>query len=173
MVDINRSEVARVSFHLIVSLLEKAKGLSHPYLGSRVDYPWAVSVYRGLLLPGSTKFVISVTRSNVRVASSGRSLLDKVIPVSPPRGVSSWEMALPGDGVRGSGWVIRDVLDVLPGRVNRYYSLKEDAEKALGAVRANVVALTARNTSLREENGEWRHHAMLDLLVKCRRVSEG
>ena len=46
-------------------------------------------------------------------------MLDPVL-----RGSSSREMAYSGEEVRGSVWAVRDVLDVLAGHVNRYYSLK-------------------------------------------------
>ena len=74
--------------------------------------------------------------------------MDLVIPDPVIRGSSSWEMALSGKEVRASGCPVRDVLDVLSGRLNRYYSLKGDSEDELDAVRANVEALTERNASI-------------------------
>ena len=123
--------------------------------------------------PGSSEFVVPVYRSNVRGGTSGRSPLDLVIPDPLLRGSSAWEMALSGEEVRGSGWPGRDVLDVLAGRVNRYYSLKGDAEDELDAIRANVEALSERNAILCEENGELRRSSVVDPLVKRRRGNDG
>ena len=89
------------------------------------------------------------------------------------RGSSAWEVALSGEEVLGSGWPVRDVLDVLAFRVNRYYSLKRDAEDELDAMRANVEALSERNASLREESGELRRSSVVDPLVKRRRGNDG
>ena len=77
-------------------------------------------------------------------------------------------MALSGEEVRGSGLPVRDVLDVLAGRVNRYYSLKGDAKDELDAVRANFEALSARNAGLHEENGELHRSSVVDPLVQRR-----
>ena len=114
-----------------------------------------------------------VSRSTVRGGPCGRSPLDLVIPDPVLRGSSSWEMALSGKEVRGYGWLVRDILDVLAGRVNRYYLLKGDAEDELDAVRANVEALTERNASLREENGVLRRSSAVDPLVRRRRGNDG
>ena len=54
---------------------------------------------------------------------------------------------------------------MLAGRVNLYYSLKRDAEDELDAMRANVEALSERNASLRQENGELRRSSVVDPLV--------
>ena len=40
---------------------------------------------------------------------------------------------------------MRNILDVLSGRVNRYYLLKTDAEDELDTVRAEIEALTEKN----------------------------
>lgn len=47
--------------------------------------------------------------------------LDIVIPDSVLRGLSSWDMTFSGEDVRGSGWAVCDVLEVLAGRVNRFF----------------------------------------------------
>ena len=114
-----------------------------------------------------------VSRSTVRYRPSVRSPLDLVIPDAVLPGSSSWEMALSGEEVRGSGWPVRDVLDVLEVRVNLYYSLEGDAEDELDAVRANVEASTERIAILREENGVLRRSLAVDPLVKHRRGNGG
>ena len=82
-------------------------------------------------------------------------------------------MELSGEEVRCSGSLVRDVLDVLAGRVNRYYSLKGDPEDELDAIRATVEALSERNASLREENRELRRSSVVDALVMRRRCNDG
>ena len=82
-------------------------------------------------------------------------------------------MALSGEEVRGSGWPVRDVLDVLAGRENIYYSLKGDTEDELDAMRANVEALSERNASLREGNGELRRSSVVNPLATRRRCNDG
>ena len=151
----------------------RSQGLSQPYLENRVDYPSALSVSWGVLRPGSSEFVVPVSRPTVRGGTSGRSPLELVIAYPVLGGSSAWEMALSGEEVRGSGWPVRDVLDVLGGRVNRYYSRKGDTEDALDAMRANFEALSERNASLREENGELRRSSVADPLVKRRRGNDG
>ena len=165
--------VAQMSFRRIVALSDEARGLSHPYLENRVDYPSGLSVSWGVVRLGSSEFVVPVSRSTVRGGTSGRSPLNLLIRDPVLRGSPSWEMALPGDEVCGSGWPVRNVLDVLAGRVNRYYSLKRDAEDELDALRANVEALSERNTRLRKENGELRRRSVVDPLVKRRRGNGG
>ena len=128
VVDALGHAVAQVSFRRVVSLLNEARGLSHPYLENRVDYPSSLSLSWGVVRPGSSQFVVLVSRSTVRGGKSGRFPLDLVIPDPLLRGSSSWEMALSDEEVRGSGWPVHNVLDVLAGRLNRYYSLKGDAE---------------------------------------------
>ena len=165
VVDAAGHAVAQVSFRRLVSLLDEARGLSQPYLENRVHYLSVLSVSWGVVRPGSSEFVVPVSRSTVRGGKSGRSPLDLVIADPVSRGSSAWEMALSGEEVRGSGWPVRDVLDVLAGRVNLYYSLKRDAEDELDAMRANVEALSERNASLRQENGELRRSSVVDPLV--------
>ena len=173
VVDAVGHAVAKVSFRRLVSLLDETRCLSSPNLENRVDYPSALSVSWGVFRPGSSGFVMPGSRSTVRGGPSGRSPFDLVIPDPVQRGLSSWKMALSGEEVRGSGWSVRDVLDVLERRVNRYYSLKGDAEDELDAERANVEALTERNASLREENGVLRRSSAVDPLVKRRRGNDG
>ena len=173
VVDAVGHAVAQVSFRRLVSFFDKARSLSPPYLENRVDYPSALSVSWGVVRPGISEFVMPVCRLTVRGGPSGRSPLDLVIPDPVQRGSSSWEMALSGEEVRGSGWPVRDVLDVLAESVNRYYSLKGDAEDELDAVRANVEALTKRNASLREENGALRRSSAVHPPVKRRRGNDG
>ena len=72
--------VAQVSFRGLVSFLDDARSLSPPYLKKRVDYPAALSVSWGVVRPCSSEFVVPVSRSSVWGVSSGRSLLDLVIP---------------------------------------------------------------------------------------------
>ena len=121
VVDAVGHAVAQVSFRRLESFPDEARGLSQPYLDSRVDYPSALSVSWGVVRPGSSESVVPVSRSTVRGGTSGRSPLDLVIADPVLRGSSAWEMALSGEEVRGSGWPGRDVLDVLVDRVNRYY----------------------------------------------------
>ena len=173
VVDAVSHAVTQVSFPRLVSLLDEAWGLSQPYLENRVDYPSALSVSWGALRPGSSEFVVPVSRSTVPGGTSGPSPLDLVTADPVLRGSSAWEMALSDEEVCGSGCPVRDVLDVLAGRVNRYYSLKGDAEDELDAMRANVEALSERNASLREENGELRRSSVPDPLVKRRRDNDG
>ena len=173
VVDAVGHAVTQLSFCRLVSLLDEARGLSQPYLENRVDYPSALSVSWDVVRPGSSEIVVPVSRSTVRGGTSGRSPLDLFIADPVMRGSSAWEMALSGKEVRGSSWRVRDVLDVLARRVNRYYSLKRDAEDELDAMCASVEALSERNASLREKNGELRRSSVVDPLVKRRRGNDG
>ena len=173
VVDAVGHAVAQVSFRRLVSLLDEARGLSQPYLENRVGCPSALSVSWSVVRPGSSGFVVPVSRSTVRGGTSRRSPLDLVIADPVLRGSSAWEMAPSGEEVRGSGWPVRDVLEVPAGLVNRYYSLKGDPEDELDAMRANLEALSERNAGLREENGELRRSSVVDPLFRRRRGNDG
>ena len=67
---------------------------------------------------------------------------------------------------------MRNILDVLAGSINRYYSLKADAEDELDTARREVEALTSKNANLREENGELRRRVAADPLVRHGRGSD-
>ena len=82
-------------------------------------------------------------------------------------------MALSGEEVHGSGWPVRDVLDGLADRVNRYYSLEGDAEDELNAVRAIFEGLAEKYASIREENGVLRRSLAVDPLEKQLRGHDG
>ena len=99
----------------------------------------------------------------------GRSPLDAIVPDAVLRSASSWKMAVSGEELRESGWTLPNILDVLAGRVIRYYSLKADAENGLNTARGEIEALTSKNANLREENGELRRRVAADPLVKRRR----
>ena len=103
----------------------------------------------------------------------GRSPLDAVVPDAVLRSAYSWKMAVSSEGLRESGWTVRNILDVLSGRVNRYYLLKADAENELDTARAEMEALTSKNANLRDENGELRRRVAADPLVKRRRGTDG
>ena len=157
----------------LVSLLTKARGLSKPFLQIWVDYPSATLVSWAILRPGSSEFVLPGLRSSVRGGAMGRSSLDVVVPDAGLGIASSWKMAVSGGELRESGWTVRNILDVLAGRVKRYYSFKADAQDELDTARGEIEVLTSMNANLREENGELRRRAAADPLVKRRRGNDG
>ena len=65
VVDVVGHAVAQVSFSRLVSQLDEARGLSHHYIQNRVDYPSSFSVSWGVVRPGSSEFVMPVSRSTV------------------------------------------------------------------------------------------------------------
>ena len=95
-VDVVRHKVAQVSFRRPVSLSERARSVSHPFLETLVDYRSALSVSWGLVHSGSSEFVVPVSRPSSRGGASGRSPFDMVIPDSFLRGFLSWKMAISG-----------------------------------------------------------------------------
>ena len=99
----------------------------------------------------------------------GLSPLHAFLPDAVLRSVSSWKMAVSGEELRQSSWTVRNIVDVLAGRINRYYSLKADAEDELDTARGEIVALASKNANLHEENGELRRRVAADPLVKRRR----
>ena len=96
-----------------------------------------------------------------------------VVPDSVLRSASSWKMAVSGEELRESGLAVRNIFDVLAGRVNRYYSLKVEAEDKSDTVRGEIKTLTPKNANLREENGELCHRVAADPLVQRRRGNDG
>ena len=58
----------------------------------------------------------------------GRSPLDVFVPDSVLSSAPSWKTAVSVEEFRESGWAVRNILDILAGRLNRYYSFKADAE---------------------------------------------
>ena len=173
VVDVVGHEITLVSFRGLVSVLKKARGFSKPFFQGRVDYPSATSVSWAIVRLGSSEFVLLGVRSSVRGGAIGRSPLDAVVPDAVLRSASSWKMALSGEELRESGSTGRNILDVLAGRLNRYYSLEADAEDKLDTTRVEIEALTSKNANLREENGELRCRVPADPLVKHRRENDG
>ena len=173
VVDAVGHEIALVSFCGLVSLLTKACGLSKHFLQSRVDYPSATSVSWAFVRPGSSEFVWPGVRSNVRGGAMHWSLLDVLVPDAVLRSASSWKMAVSGEELRESGWTVRNTLDVLSGRVNRYYSLKADAEDKLDTACGEIEALKSKDANLREENGEIRLRVAVNPFLKRWRRNDG
>ena len=103
----------------------------------------------------------------------GRSPLDAGVPDAVLRSVSSRKMSLSCEEIRESGWTVRNILDVLAGRVNRYYSLKADAEDELDTACGKIKALKSKNANLREENGELRRRVAADPFVNRWRGNDG
>ena len=115
VVDMVGHEIALVSFRGLVSFLTRARGLSKPFLQSRVDYPSATSVSWAIVRPGSSELVLPGVRSSVRGGAVGRSPLDAVVPDVVLRSAPSWKMAVSGEEFRESGWTVRNILDVFRG----------------------------------------------------------
>ena len=78
-----------------------------------------------------------------------------------------------GEELRESGCTVRNILDVLAGRINRCYSLKSDAEDEFDTVRGEIEVFPSKNANLHEENGEIRCRVAADPLVKRRRGNDG
>ena len=89
-----------------------------------------------------------------------------LLPASVFRVVDAWEISLSGEEFRGLGWAIREDLNILAERVNRYNSLKGDAEDELEKLRSEMEALASNNATLREENGELFRSIAADLAFK-------
>ena len=170
VVDVVVHEIALVSFRGLVSLLTKDRGLSKTFRQSWVDYPSEMSVSWAIVRPGSSEFILPGGRSNALWAAIGRSLLDVVVPDSVLHSASSWKMAVSGGEFRKSVWALRNILDVIAGRLHRNYSLKAGAEDELDTARGEIEALNATNADLLEENGELRRRIVANPLVKRRRA---
>ena len=173
VVDFVGQDIAVVSFKKLFSLLEKARELPPNFFESRVDYPSVTTVSWGVVRPGTSDFVAPSPRPITRRLATARSPLDFSVPDTVPRGVDVWETALSGEVSRGSGWPIREVLNILAGRVNRYHSLKEDAKVELDALRFEMESLASKNVTLREENSDLRRTVAADPALKRHRVNDG
>ena len=73
-VDVVGKEIALGSFRELGSLLTMVRGLSKPFLRSRLDNPSATSVSWAIVRPRSSEFLLPGVRSNVRGGAMGRSL---------------------------------------------------------------------------------------------------
>ena len=91
------------------------------------------------MTPGLIK-VGSVSAGRPLVQSS-REVLDTVFPDAVYRQDPAWSSALTGVTRRNEGWRIRDVIEVLVVRVNRYYCEKESAEFEVDMLRARRLAV--------------------------------
>ena len=70
------------------------------------------------------------------IVRSGQEVFDTVLADAVFRQDPSWESALTGVPVRSEGSRVRDLIEVLVGRVNRYYREKESAKFELDMLRA-------------------------------------
>ena len=61
------------------------------------------------------------------IVRSSQEVLDTVLADAVFRQDPSWASALTGVPGRSEGWRVRDLIEVLVGRVNRYYCEKESA----------------------------------------------
>ena len=171
VVDAVGHAVTRVSFRRLVSFLDEASGSLSRTLRTELI------IRRRYRYPGAScaqALRSSLCRCQGRLFEAENLFVLRWIWLSQIR---SCEVhlggTLSGEEVRGSGWPVRDVLDVLAGLLNRYYSLKGDAEDKLDGMHANVEALSERNASLREENGELRRSSVVYPLVRRRRGNDG
>ena len=129
--------VARVSFKTLVDVLEKARVLTPEFVSYRMDYatrkrsPYAKinEVTQGFIRVGASELLRPVVRSSQEV-------FDTVFADAVYRQDPAWESALTGFRGRSEGWRVRDVIEVLVGRVNRYYREKESAEFDVDTLRA-------------------------------------
>ena len=136
-VDYMDHAMTRVSFISLVDELSKTRALSSEYVSYRMDYatrkrsPYAT---RSSVTPGFIK-VGSVSAGRPLVQYS-REVLDTVFPDAVYPQDPAWSSALTGVPRRSDGWKIRDVMEVLVERVNRYYREKESAEFEMDTLRA-------------------------------------
>ena len=119
-----------------------------------MDYPSVTSVSSSIVRPGSSEFILLGVRSKVRRVAMGRSPFDLVVLHAVLRSAQSWETAVSGDELRESGWAVRNILDVLAGRLNGYYSLNVDEEDEMDTARGEIEAFKSKSANLREENGK-------------------
>ena len=134
--------VTRVSFKSLVDELSKTRALSLEYVSYCMDYatrkrsPYATrsSVAPGLIKVGSVSAILPLVQSN-------REVFGTVFPDAVYRQDPAWSSALTGVPRRSEGWKIRDVIEVLVERVNRYYREKESAEFEVDTPRAHVSAV--------------------------------
>ena len=121
--------VARVSFKTLVDVLEKARVLTPEFVSYRMDYathkrsPYATinEVTQGFFQFGASEVLRPVVRSSLEV-------IDTVFADAVYRQDPAWASALTGVPGCSDGWRVRDVIEVLVGRVNRYYRETESAE---------------------------------------------
>ena len=134
--------VTRVSFKSLVGEPSKTRALSSEYVSYRMDYATRQrSSYATMssVTPGFIK-VGSVSAGRPLVQSS-REVLDTAFPDAVHLLDPAWSSALNGVPRRSEGWKIRDVMEVLLERVNRYYRKKESAEFEVDTLRARGSAV--------------------------------
>ena len=118
-VDLVDHSVIHVSFNSLVDVLAKARLLSTAYIHSRVDYATRKRSSWEVVREGTLEFVeieakvAPIARTSYEVLRM--TLWDEVIRQSP-----EWSDALAGVPERADGWSVRELLEVLTDRVNRY-----------------------------------------------------
>ena len=118
-----------LSFKTLVDVLENARVLTPEFVSYRMDYamlkrsPYTTinEVTRGFILVGASEVLRLVVRSSQEV-------FDAVFADAVYRQDPAWASALTYVPGRSEGWQVQDVIEVLLGRVNRYYREKESAE---------------------------------------------
>ena len=125
------------TFKTLVDVLEKARVLTPEFVSCRMDYatrkrsPYGTinEVTQGFIRVGASKVLRAVARSSQEV-------FDNVFANAVYRLDPAWASALTGVPGRSEGWRVRDAIEVLVGRVNRYYREKESAEFEVDTLRA-------------------------------------
>ena len=129
--------MARVSFKTLVDVLDKARILAPEFVSYRLDYatrkrsPYATinAIAQGFVRVGWGEMMRPMVRSSQEVFDT--VLADAVFRQDP-----SWASALTRVPGRSEGWRVRDLVEVLVGRVICYYREKESAEFEVDTQRA-------------------------------------
>ena len=121
--------VTHVSLKSLVDKLSKTRALSSEYVSYRMDYATRKrSPYAKMSSVTPWFITVGSVSAGLLLVHCSREVLDTVFPDAVYRQDPVWSSALTGVPRRCEGWKIRDVLEVLVGRVNRYYREKESAE---------------------------------------------
>ena len=129
--------VSRVSCKTLVDVLEKAGVLTPEFMSYRMDYATRKRNPYVMINEVTKGFIRVRAREVIRpVVRSSQEVLDTVFADALYRRDPDWASALMGVPGHSEGCRVRDLIEVLGGRVNRYYREKETTEFEVGTLRA-------------------------------------
>ena len=138
-VDLVDHSVIKVSFNSLVEVLAKARLLSTEYVHSRVDYATRKRSSWVVVREGTLEFVEVEARVS-HVAPPSCEVLRMTLWDEVVRQSSEWSDALTGVPERADGCSVRELLEVLTERVNRYWRERESPELEVERLRDRLSA---------------------------------